>query len=424
MPLFMKKIGVLSFLVFLLSLNSFAQPDAAVRKQLSRARVLLATKNYNAAILELTAIRKDTQDEYVQGVALSMLMNVYIEQSDYKKAQDLLTEIYTSQKASKKNSSVYFATAAQIVRGSKLQVDRYRSLGLNIRDDKLPAEANADIDKMRNLLELVVKQTEELGAEKKQTEDSMALIEESANARSNMARDEYDASRWKTKIIDAREKMATSRSTVVNVVEDGNANSTAVLTTPKPQPTPFAMIPVKTTSTAEVAKTPAKIELKPLESTTTIIVGKENLPTAETARTDVKIPTVENNQQPEKPIIVENTSVATKTTAEPKIETSGESTTAKISDEPMQIGSLREYAIASFQPQYPVIAKSMRLSGIVQVDLLVDEAGKVATIQNSSGPDVLKRAATDAVKRWKFRPFTRDGLPVKATGFVKFNFAL
>jgi hypothetical protein len=37
---------------------------------------------------------------------------------------------------------------------------------------------------------------------------------------------------------------------------------------------------------------------------------------------------------------------------------------------------------------------------------------------------MLQAAAKDAIRKWKFKPFMRDGQPVRATGFVSFNFAL
>ena len=41
----------------------------------------------------------------------------------------------------------------------------------------------------------------------------------------------------------------------------------------------------------------------------------------------------------------------------------------------------------------------------------------------SSGPAiVMVLEAEDAIRKWRFRPFTRDGQPVKAVGFVSFNF--
>jgi protein TonB len=55
---------------------------------------------------------------------------------------------------------------------------------------------------------------------------------------------------------------------------------------------------------------------------------------------------------------------------------------------------------------------------------MVDEQGQVSAVQNSSGPSLLQRAATDALKKWRFKPFTKDGQPVKAKGFVNFSFNL
>ena len=66
----------------------------------------------------------------------------------------------------------------------------------------------------------------------------------------------------------------------------------------------------------------------------------------------------------------------------------------------------------------------MRMTGIVKVEVVVDEEGKVTEVQNTDGPTLLQAAAQDAVRKWKFRPFTRDGEPVKAMGFVSFNFSL
>jgi protein TonB len=66
----------------------------------------------------------------------------------------------------------------------------------------------------------------------------------------------------------------------------------------------------------------------------------------------------------------------------------------------------------------------MRTTGVVKVEVTVDENGDVTEVQHTSGPSLLQTAAKEAVRRWKFRPFTKDGQPVKATGFVNFNFSL
>lgn len=90
----------------------------------------------------------------------------------------------------------------------------------------------------------------------------------------------------------------------------------------------------------------------------------------------------------------------------------------------MDVGSLIAYATKQAQPLYPPAAKSMRASGVVRVEVTVDENGQVAEVQKTSGPPLLQTAAKDAVRKWRFKPFTRDGQPVRAVGFVNFNFSL
>ena len=90
----------------------------------------------------------------------------------------------------------------------------------------------------------------------------------------------------------------------------------------------------------------------------------------------------------------------------------------------MAMGTLLPYATKQQAPVYPAAAKSMRTTGMVTVNVLIDEQGNVAEIQNVTGPGLLQSAAKDAIRRWHFKPFVRDGQPVKATGFVSFNFAL
>ena len=91
----------------------------------------------------------------------------------------------------------------------------------------------------------------------------------------------------------------------------------------------------------------------------------------------------------------------------------------------MELGSsLIAYATKQQPPVYPPAAKSMRATGVVKVEVTIDEKGDVAEVQKASGPALLQAAAKDAIRKWKFKPFVRDGQPVKATGFVNFNFAL
>ena len=126
---------------------------------------------------------------------------------------------------------------------------------------------------------------------------------------------------------------------------------------------------------------------------------------------------VSKKKKPEKkePTKKEPEKVEQKTEREPSID---------LNRDPLPMGSLIAYATRRVSPVYPRQARTMRMEGTVKVEVVVDEKGKVTKVENASGPPLLKRAARDAVRKWKFRPFVRDGQPVKATGYVSFNFNL
>ncbi len=92
-------------------------------------------------------------------------------------------------------------------------------------DRTLPIEATVDVQKMRETLEVVVEQSKVLGKEKDKTPNAMALLDEATNVRSTLAKDDYDANRWKNEAADAREMMASSRSVVINAVNDPSNRS-------------------------------------------------------------------------------------------------------------------------------------------------------------------------------------------------------
>src|SRR4051794_35755712 len=65
-----------------------------MRERIARAKAYIAVRNYNAAIYELENIRRESNDPALQGGVYVLLMNSYLEQGDYKKAQDLLNDFY------------------------------------------------------------------------------------------------------------------------------------------------------------------------------------------------------------------------------------------------------------------------------------------------------------------------------------------
>jgi TonB family protein len=55
-------------------------------------------------------------------------------------------------------------------------------------------------------------------------------------------------------------------------------------------------------------------------------------------------------------------------------------------------------------PVYPELAKRMRISGMVRLEVTVDADGKVLDVKPVSGNHALSVAAEDAVRKWKFVP--------------------
>lgn len=77
-------------------------------------------------------------------------------------------------------------------------------------------------------------------------------------------------------------------------------------------------------------------------------------------------------------------------------------------------------------PKYPRRARKLRYEGVVILDVQVDENGKVNDLKilESSGYEILDKAAVSSVKRWLFEPGTRNGEKVKMWVSVPIRFQL
>ena len=79
--------------------------------------------------------------------------------------------------------------------------------------------------------------------------------------------------------------------------------------------------------------------------------------------------------------------------------------------------------VRTVAPEYPRDMKTNGVSGLVMVKCTIDEQGNVA------GTDVVKssneqfdRYATDALKKWKFKPARQDGTPVSVQVTIPIKF--
>jgi periplasmic protein TonB len=80
--------------------------------------------------------------------------------------------------------------------------------------------------------------------------------------------------------------------------------------------------------------------------------------------------------------------------------------------------------ILRVQPDYPVLAKQARVQGKVVLRAMISREGKIENLQVLSGHPMLVRAAVDAVRQWRYRPYALNGEPVDVETEVTVNFVL
>ncbi|HEX8652976.1 MAG TPA: TonB family protein [Pyrinomonadaceae bacterium] len=85
-------------------------------------------------------------------------------------------------------------------------------------------------------------------------------------------------------------------------------------------------------------------------------------------------------------------------------------------------GVLNGKALSLPKPNYPAAAKMQHASGTVTVQVTIDEEGRVIAAKAVSGPPVLQAEAVNAARQARFSPTKLEGLPVKVTGFITYNF--
>lgn len=95
-------------------------------------------------------------------------------------------------------------------------------------------------------------------------------------------------------------------------------------------------------------------------------------------------------------------------------------------DAPLRVGgAIKEpKKIKDVRPVYPPIAESARVQGIVIVEILVDEDGRVSDARIIRPVALLDQAALDAVLQWEFMPTQLNGRPVPVLMTVTVNFTL
>jgi protein TonB len=73
---------------------------------------------------------------------------------------------------------------------------------------------------------------------------------------------------------------------------------------------------------------------------------------------------------------------------------------------------------------YPQSAKQMHVQGTVQLQATIGKDGNITSVKALNGEPVLARAAIDAVKQWKYKPYTLNSEPVEIQTQITVNFKL
>ena len=332
-----------------------------VMRRIERARALAAVHQLQVAAAELENVRASVNDVALRNVTSLMLIGIYLEDGNYGRSQAILEEAFTGRAAQKDESiRTYFAAAGQTLNGVRARLARYRNYGINPSDRDLPSEANADLERLRTLLERVITQAQQIATEAGRSYDALALQEDVLGIRQTLARNDEDHARWQTEYLLAREKMAAAAGQVQTL-----GRSPALKAVTSKIPNPFA-------------------NQKPPE---------QSLPTNGTAAPTNPAPILSSTTTsgPEPPLVT--------------------------------TGSLNGRESKRVTPVYPSVAKTHNITGTVRVFAIIDENGKI-WITNSEGPTLLRSAAEDAARGWVFPPSTFAGKPARLAGYLDFDFKL
>ena len=85
-------------------------------------------------------------------------------------------------------------------------------------------------------------------------------------------------------------------------------------------------------------------------------------------------------------------------------------------------GSKVVQPVSLVRPEYPPAAMAVRAKGVVQIEVTINELGHVIAAKAVSGHALLRAASVNAAKKSKFGITSLEGIPVKVTGTIVFNF--
>ena len=79
--------------------------------------------------------------------------------------------------------------------------------------------------------------------------------------------------------------------------------------------------------------------------------------------------------------------------------------------------------ITKVPPTYPSVARQLNIEGGVELEATINEDGAVDQVSIISGNPVLTKPSVEALKKWKFKPFTENGKAVQVIATFHFTFS-
>jgi protein TonB len=97
-------------------------------------------------------------------------------------------------------------------------------------------------------------------------------------------------------------------------------------------------------------------------------------------------------------------------------------------EKPMRVRVSRGVAdknkIRDVKPEYPQRARANGIQGNVLLQVVIDTTGKPTNIKVLQGDPILAEAAMDAVRQWRYEPYTIKKKPVEVETTILIQFLL
>lgn len=90
----------------------------------------------------------------------------------------------------------------------------------------------------------------------------------------------------------------------------------------------------------------------------------------------------------------------------------------------MSTDARQALAARPMRPEYPLLARQMKVQGAVVLNADIGKDGGIQTLKVVGGPSILADAAREAVKQWRFKPYYQDGQPVETQARITVNFSI